>query len=183
MNVPTGYTELDMVGFTDKGTYSASAEYVKNDIVHYGNALWRCKIDETTGVTPAENTNWTLYINAADTLAAMTARDTSGIIGTPGATVNAQNLIDALAAGAAGIENFAPAESQTAAAAHAVGTYLTYNNTLYKVTTAIAIGDTLTPGTNISSTTVGEEIEQIRAVTDSFSIVNGELCITYYEEV
>lgn len=45
--------------------------------------------------------------------------------------------------------------SNTASSAYAVGDYLIYNNTFYKVTVAIASGGTLTVGTNISKTTVG----------------------------
>lgn len=94
MNAPEGYTELDLVGFTDKGPYSATAEYVKNDIVHYDNSLWRCLVDDTKAVTPAEGTSWTLFMQAADSLAAMTAIDTAGVLGTAGAAVGAQDLMD-----------------------------------------------------------------------------------------
>lgn len=59
---PTGYTALDLVGFTDKGTYASNVNYVKNDIVHYGGNLWRCKIDDTMNVTPEEGNNWTVFV-------------------------------------------------------------------------------------------------------------------------
>lgn len=59
---PTGYTALDLVGFTDKGPYVSNENYVKNDIVHYGGNLWRCKIDDTMNVTPAEGNNWTVFV-------------------------------------------------------------------------------------------------------------------------
>lgn len=59
---PTGYTALDLVGFTDKGTYASNVNYVKNDIVHYGGNLWRCKIDDTMNVTPAEGESWTVFV-------------------------------------------------------------------------------------------------------------------------
>ena len=59
---PTGYTALDMIGFTDQGAYSSSDNYVKNDLVHYSGNIWRCLIDDTTGITPAEGVNWTLFI-------------------------------------------------------------------------------------------------------------------------
>lgn len=62
MTEPTGYTAVGMVGFTDKGTYSASASYVKNDLVHYGGSIWCCLIDDTTGITPTEGANWTLFV-------------------------------------------------------------------------------------------------------------------------
>ena len=59
---PTGYTALDLVGYTDKGTYAANVYYVKNDLVHYGGNIWRILIDDTIGITPAEGTNYTLFI-------------------------------------------------------------------------------------------------------------------------
>ena len=68
---PTGYTALDLIGFTDRGAYDPTANYVKNDIVSVGNTKWRCKVDDTTGVTPAENTNWTIYLESATSLAGM----------------------------------------------------------------------------------------------------------------
>lgn len=62
MTEPTGYTPLDLIGFTDRGDYSSSETYVKNDLVTYDGTKWRCKIDDTTGQTPAENTYWTVFI-------------------------------------------------------------------------------------------------------------------------
>ena len=59
---PTGYTALDLVGYTDKGTYAANVYYVKNDLVHYGGNIWRVLIDDTIGITPAEGPNYTLFI-------------------------------------------------------------------------------------------------------------------------
>lgn len=119
MNVPTGYTALDMVGFTDKGTYNSATAYVKNDIAHYGGNLWRCLVDDTTGVTPAEGVNWTVFL----------AEPTSA----------AEDII-------AQVET-----SSTAAHSYAVGKQLIYNDTLYTVTSAITVGDTLTVGTNITA--------------------------------
>ena len=69
MNVPTGYTALDLVGFTDKGAYSGSTPYVKNDLVHYNGTIWRCKVDDTTGVIPSEGVNWTVFIENDNTTA------------------------------------------------------------------------------------------------------------------
>jgi len=45
---------------------------------------------------------------------------------------------------------------------YAVGDYLIYNNTLYKVTTAIAADATLTVGTNITATTIMAEIKALQ---------------------
>ena len=59
---PTGYTALDLIGFTDKGAYAANVNYVKNDLVHHGGNIWRILIDDTIGITPAEGPNYTLAI-------------------------------------------------------------------------------------------------------------------------
>jgi hypothetical protein len=45
---------------------------------------------------------------------------------------------------------------------YAVGDYLIYNNTLYKVTTAIASDASLTVGTNITATTIMAEIKALQ---------------------
>ena len=47
-------------------------------------------------------------------------------------------------------------ETSPATAAHAIGSYLYYNDITYKAKTAIAIGDTLTVGTNIEVPTLDE---------------------------
>lgn len=46
-------------------------------------------------------------------------------------------------------------ESSPATAAHAAGSYLIYNNTLYRASADIAVGDTLTVGTNIAAVSGG----------------------------
>ena len=62
---PSGYTALDLVGFTDRGTYDPNYNYVANDLAHQGGNIWRCLIDDTIGITPEEGTNWTLRRYAA----------------------------------------------------------------------------------------------------------------------
>ena len=59
---PTGYTALDLIGYTDRGNYNASANYVKNDLVHYNGNIWRVLVDDTTGITPAEGVNYTIFV-------------------------------------------------------------------------------------------------------------------------
>lgn len=61
--------------------------------------------------------------------------------------------IDAMQGQALG--NLAMIESSQATAAHAVGEYIVLNGQLYKVTAAIAAGQTLTPGTNIAAVSNG----------------------------
>lgn len=118
MVTPTGYTALDLVGFTDKGPYSSLENYVKNDLSHHAGSIWRCKVDDTMGVTPGENANWTVFVSEPS------------------------NLVEAA---------IAPIETSPATSPHTPGSQLFYNDTLYKAKTAIAIGDTLTVGTNIEA--------------------------------
>ena len=58
--------------------------------------------------------------------------------------------------------NLAPIEATTTASrSYLVGDYLMLQGEFYKVISAIAIGDTLTVGTNIQSTSVGDEIDEV----------------------
>ena len=59
---PTGYTALDLIGYTDKGAYNSASNYVRNDLVHYNSSIWRCLVDDTMGVTPVEGAAWTVFI-------------------------------------------------------------------------------------------------------------------------
>lgn len=68
MNVPSGYSALDFIGFTDKGDYSPSATYVKNDLVHYNDKIWKCLIDDTTGIAPTTGVNWEKWIDQSNSL-------------------------------------------------------------------------------------------------------------------
>ena len=72
MSAPSGYTALDFVGFTDKGTYSTSATYMRNDLVHYGGNIMKCIVDNTTNVTPVAGANWELWVGASANLAERT---------------------------------------------------------------------------------------------------------------
>lgn len=68
MSAPSGYTALDFVGFTDKGTYNTSSTYMRNDLVHYGGNIMRCLVDNTTNVTPVAGANWELWVGASANL-------------------------------------------------------------------------------------------------------------------
>ena len=59
--------------------------------------------------------------------------------------------------------NLAPIEATTTASrSYLVGDYLMLQGEFYKVISAISIGDTLTVGTNIQNTNVGDEITDIK---------------------
>ena len=93
-----GYTPLDFVGFTDKGEYAEESTYMQNDIVHYLNSVWRCTQDNTSGVTPAENNSWSIFLEGTKNLNGIIAKDVQGLLGTENAeNVNAQELINAIA--------------------------------------------------------------------------------------
>ena len=57
----------------------------------------------------------------------------------------------------------ATVEVSPAVANHAVGDFILYGGQLYSVTAAISVGETLTPGTNISATSAGSELTSLKA--------------------
>lgn len=63
----------------------------------------------------------------------------------------------------------AESDSATATANHAVGDLFVMGDVLYKTTAAIATGETITPGTNCSATTLAAEIEAAAASTPDLS--------------
>lgn len=63
MTAPEGYTVLDFVGFTDRGGYDEAETYMENDLAHYGNTVWKCLVDDTSGVEPSEDAQeWGVFI-------------------------------------------------------------------------------------------------------------------------
>ena len=64
--------------------------------------------------------------------------------------------------------SLATIESSPATAAHAVGEYIVYNGQLYIVTVAIASGQTLTVGTNISAVKIGDAVSDIEKILDYY---------------
>ena len=77
--------------------------------------------------------------------------------------------------------NFATVEtSSTASRAYAVGENLVYDSVMYKVTTAIAQGGTITPGTNVQATTVAAAcdaaIEEAKAAVET--VETAEMVVT-----
>ncbi len=71
--------------------------------------------------------------------------------------------------------NIAPVEmSSTSANAYAVGDMLIYNGQLYEATSAIAVGNTLTVGTNIQASKVSAKFKEI---SSSLSEMGSEVII------
>lgn len=99
MAAPEGYTELGRIGFVDKGNYASGTTYRTGDVVYYNGSTWVALKDNLRGVTPAPGANWKYMARgfAAEALSAVTAKDTSGVLGTAGASVTSQALVDAIA--------------------------------------------------------------------------------------
>lgn len=69
-------------------------------------------------------------------------------------TINLKLLIQTL------IKNFATLATNPTTSAYAIDDYITYKGQLYKVTSAIASGDTLTIGTNIVAIGIMDAIDE-----------------------
>lgn len=80
-------------------------------------------------------------------------------------------------ASAGGLGSLAVIEASPARTNHSVGTYLVYDGMLYKVTRAIAAGEDLVVGTNISATTAGAEIVSLNKGL-TYYVDSDELTIT-----
>lgn len=76
--------------------------------------------------------------------------------------------------------------STTAANAYAAGDYFILTNVLYVATAAIQIGDTITPGTNCTQTTVSAELVSIKNTLNQLALIGNTTAInqngTYTKE-
>lgn len=115
---------------------------IKNGIVYGSNAvsLTQAQYD---ALSTAEKNNGTVYYIYDSDDAVFDAEDVGLADGG-----NVQTLAGSVAV----------IETSPATATHAVGDYIVWNGQLYEVITAIAVGETLTVGTNITATTVGSEL-------------------------
>lgn len=74
------------------------------------------------------------------------------------------DIVDGALFGKSDLSNLAEIEtSATASRSYAVGEYLVYNGILYRVTTAIAAGGTITPNSNVTAVNIGGQISEIGA--------------------
>lgn len=79
---------------------------------------------------------------------------------------NADKIDTALNAKALAQDLATVESSSSASRSYAVGEYLVYNGLLYKVTSAIASGGTISPGSNCTATNAGA---QLKSLNDSFT--------------
>lgn len=97
--IPEGYEKLAVIGIAYKGAYDPNATYgILNAVFHEGSTYVSLK-DSPVGPPAADGANWQYlakgFVEAL--LSTVTATDTSGLIGTAGADVGAQDLMDAIA--------------------------------------------------------------------------------------
>ena len=98
-----------------------------------------------------------------------------------------QGRMTSVEGGKANQATIAPQEKSPAESARAVGDLIYYNGVLYEVTAPIAIGDTLTAGTNIVATTVSGAIDGVSDnlgahEAKSTASQNGAHGIRYYND-
>lgn len=99
MSIPEGYEKLAVIGIAYKGDYTPGAPYKTLNAVYYGGSTFVALKDNPTEPPVHDGTNWNYLAKGfvEGLLSAMNAVDTSGLMGTNGATVNAQNLLDVIA--------------------------------------------------------------------------------------
>lgn len=87
---------------------------------------------------------------------------------------SAENEIDDVRADSSDMITAYNEPTATSTHAYAIGDFFIYNNTLYKATAAIAIGDTIVPDTNCTTTNVSSEIIQLNASLTNLPVIRRE---------
>lgn len=99
MSIPTGYEKLAVIGIAWKGEYTQGTAYKTMNGVYYKGSTYVALRDNPTGPPAADGANWQYLSKGFEQqlLSAITALDTSGVLGEAGATVGGQALMDAIA--------------------------------------------------------------------------------------
>lgn len=99
MSIPTGYEKLAVIGIAWKGEYTQGTAYKTMNGVYYKGSTYVALRDNPTGLPAADGANWQYLAKGFEQqlLSAITALDTSGVLGEAGATVGGQALMDAIA--------------------------------------------------------------------------------------
>lgn len=77
------------------------------------------------------------------------------------------------AAGSVKAGSIATVESSPVTANHAIGEYILYGGTVYRVTAAIATGETIVPGTNVIAESVGDALTELNNGLNAFESFSG----------
>lgn len=99
MIVPEGYEKLAVIGIAYKGQYAPNATYKLLNAVYYEGSTFVALKDNPVNPPVADGVNWQYLAKGFldGMLSAIDAKDTSGLIGTAGETVDAQALLDDIA--------------------------------------------------------------------------------------
>lgn len=99
MSIPTGYEKLAVIGIAWKGEYAQGTAYKTMNGVYYKGSTYVALRDNPTGQPAADGANWQYLAKGFEQqlLSAVTALDTSGVLGQAGASVGGQALMDAIA--------------------------------------------------------------------------------------
>lgn len=99
MSIPTGYERLAVIGIAWKGEYAQGTAYKTMNGVYYKGSTYVALRDNPTGPPVADGANWQYLTKGFEQqlLSAITALDTSGVLGQAGASVGGQALMDAIA--------------------------------------------------------------------------------------
>lgn len=99
MSIPTGYEKLAVIGIAWKGEYAQGTVYKTMNGVYYKGSTYVALRDNPTGPPVADGANWQYLAKGFEQqlLSAVTALDTSGVLGQAGASVGGQALMDAIA--------------------------------------------------------------------------------------
>lgn len=99
MSIPTGYEKLAVIGIAWKNEYVQGTAYKTMNAVYYNGSTYVALRDNPTGPPAADGANWQYLAKGFEQqlLSAITALDTSGVLGQAGASVGGQALMDAIA--------------------------------------------------------------------------------------
>lgn len=141
MCVASGGTYLNVsnAAYTDAATFKAAMQGV---MLHYVLAT-----PTTTPISPALTMTYRVEQGG-----------TESVMHTNATAAPTWRIRYPLDLAATVMANIAPIENGTASTNYAVGSYLVHDGTLCKVTTAIATGEAITVGTNVTATTVMAEL-------------------------
>lgn len=152
----------------DAGEMSGDITALETLTTTQGNSISALQNTTTTqgnAISTLQSTT-TTQGNAISTLQSTTTTQGNSISTLQNTATTQGNKITALGAMVAPVE-----ASSTAASAHAVGDYFRLNDVLYIATAAIAVGNTITPGTNCRVAVVGDEVSDLKsAINDKASI-------------
>ena len=133
---------------------------IKNGKTYTGNSVTLTQAQYDALSEAEKNNGVAYYIYDSDTV--LDASDVSFGAGTVESAINTKANEDVIAAVEA---------TSTATSTHAVGSYLllNYNHRLYKVTSEIGVGDTISTSTNVSRVTVGGELQSVSVKKVTFT--------------